>query len=178
MTRPRPRSEMARDAMNQFCTVFRDRSVPIAMQTSKFPITISIMIHVMKIANSTSPNCVYPDPGYGILFQFVYHGPPLPSSPTNAVLTVSIDPLLLLYAEDVEEIISLVTFITFCVRKADDTTTCIIRSWWWWGLTPCIPSFIFIISSSFCSSIWDEDWQWRMTKWFRWTCNLNDNNCK
>src|ERR1700709_941573 len=65
MTSPKSRSETARDAMNQFCTVFNDFSVEIAMHTSMFPMTIRIMMQVMKKATRTIPSCVYPDPGYG-----------------------------------------------------------------------------------------------------------------
>ena len=49
--------------MNQFCTVFSDFSVEMAMQTSKLPTTIRIMMHVMKKASRMMLSCVYPDPG-------------------------------------------------------------------------------------------------------------------
>lgn len=71
--RPKQRSETARDAMNQFCTVLSDLSVEIAIQTRRLPTTIRIMMHVMKNAKHTIPKRVYPDSSYGIEFKLDHH---------------------------------------------------------------------------------------------------------
>ena len=49
MIRPRLRSANARDAMNQFCTVFRLCSVAMAMMTSMLPTTTMIIMMVIMM---------------------------------------------------------------------------------------------------------------------------------